>query len=115
ARPAVPSRPAESAAPAERAPAESAAPVERVPAEPVDNVPADSMETPSPNRPIEDRPSRWWQHNWLIELAWLAGALVFTALVTGYRISVARGARFPGHADPAFAYGVAQNIHAGRG
>ena len=62
-----------------------------------------------------DRPSRWWQHNWLIELAWLAAALIFTALITGYRVSVARGARFPGHADPAFAYGVAQNIHAGRG
>jgi len=62
-----------------------------------------------------DRPSRWWRHRWLIESAWLAGALVFTALVTGYRISVARGARFPGHADPAFAYGVAQNIHAGKG
>jgi hypothetical protein len=60
-------------------------------------------------------PASWWRRNWLIETAWLAAALAFTAVVTGYRVSVARGARFPGHADPAFAFGVAQNIHAGRG
>lgn len=50
-----------------------------------------------------------------VELLWLAGALLCTALLTGYRVSVARSARFPGHADPAFSFGVAQNIHAGRG
>ncbi|MDQ2836589.1 MAG: glycosyltransferase family 39 protein [Actinomycetota bacterium] len=51
----------------------------------------------------------------LIELLYAAGALVFLAILTGYRISVARGARHPGHADPSFTFGVAQNIHAGRG
>ncbi|HJQ03792.1 MAG TPA: glycosyltransferase family 39 protein [Jatrophihabitans sp.] len=51
----------------------------------------------------------------LAEFGCLAAAVVFAALVTGYRFSVAGSARYPGHADPAFAYGVAQNIHAGRG
>ncbi|WP_408665736.1 hypothetical protein, partial [Jatrophihabitans sp.] len=50
-----------------------------------------------------------------IELLAALGALIFTALVCGYRVSVARTARYPGHADPAFTFGVAQSIHAGRG
>ncbi len=33
----------------------------------------------------------------------------------GYRVSVAHSARYPGHADPAFTYGVAENIASGRG
>jgi hypothetical protein len=103
----------------EEAGAEPVGPVRPADAvEPAGSVePADAVE-PAGAGPAElaaDRPSRWWQHRWLIESAWLAGALVYTALVTGYRVSVARGARFPGHADPAFAYGVAQNIHAGKG
>lgn len=50
-----------------------------------------------------------------MELLAALGALLLTALVCGYRISVARSARYPGHADPAFSYGVAENIAAGRG
>ncbi|HET6210648.1 MAG TPA: hypothetical protein VFD94_09720 [Jatrophihabitans sp.] len=78
---------------------------------------ADREAVPADRGPTGDEPVAVgrWRRNWLVEAAWLAAALVFTALVTGYRVSVARGARFPGHADPAFAYGVAQNIHAGRG
>lgn len=44
-----------------------------------------------------------------------AGALVLAVLVSGYRIGVAHTARYPGHADPAFTFGVAQNIATGRG
>jgi hypothetical protein len=43
------------------------------------------------------------------------GALIMTAIISGYRVSVARDALYPGHADPAFTYGAAQNISAGRG
>lgn len=50
-----------------------------------------------------------------MELLAALGALLLTAVVCGYWMSVARDARYPGHADAAFAYGVAQNIHAGRG
>ncbi len=39
----------------------------------------------------------------------------FVAIVTVYRLGTLRHARYPGHADPAFYYNVAQNIHAGRG
>ncbi|HST48612.1 hypothetical protein [Jatrophihabitans sp.] len=41
--------------------------------------------------------------------------MLLAILVSGYRISVAHTARYPGHADPAFTFGVAQNIAAGRG
>jgi len=44
-----------------------------------------------------------------------AGAVLLAVLVSGYRIGVARTARYPGHADPAFTFGVAQNLAAGRG
>ncbi len=50
-----------------------------------------------------------------VEILAASGALLLTALVCGYRVSVAQSARYPGHADPAFTFGVAQNIHAGRG
>lgn len=50
-----------------------------------------------------------------IELAAALGALLLAVLVSGYRIGVAHTARYPGHADPAFTYGVAQNLSAGRG
>ncbi|HEY0165585.1 MAG TPA: hypothetical protein VGB75_00955, partial [Jatrophihabitans sp.] len=50
-----------------------------------------------------------------VELLAALAALLLTALVCGYRVSVARAARHPGHADPAFTFGVAQSIHAGRG
>ncbi len=53
---------------------------------------------------------------------WLRGAVpysiaaaLFVAAVTVYRLGAIRDARYPGHADPAFYYNVAQNIHAGRG
>lgn len=41
--------------------------------------------------------------------------LVLVAALTGYWWGVAETAVYPGHADSAFYYGVAQNIHAGRG
>lgn len=45
-----------------------------------------------------------------------ATAAFWTVLaISLYRVGVARGAKFPGHADPAFFYNVAQNRHAGRG
>src|SRR5882757_241564 len=44
----------------------------------------------------------------------LAGLLVLAA-ITGYRLHAAARARFPGHADPAFYYSVARNLHGGRG
>lgn len=45
-----------------------------------------------------------------------ATAAFFTVLaISLYRVGVARGATYPGHADPAFFYNVAQNLHAGRG
>lgn len=50
-----------------------------------------------------------------VELLAGFGALLLAALVCGYRVSVAHSARYPGHADPAFSYGVAENIAAGRG
>ncbi|MEO6502502.1 MAG: hypothetical protein ABIQ09_11385 [Jatrophihabitantaceae bacterium] len=50
-----------------------------------------------------------------VELLTALGALLLSALVCGYRVSVAHTARYPGHADPAFTYGVAENIAAGRG
>ena len=40
---------------------------------------------------------------------------IFVAGVTTYRLGAIKDARYPGHADPAFYYNVAQNIHAGRG
>ena len=42
-------------------------------------------------------------------------AAVFVAAVTIYRLGTVHAARYPGHADPAFYYGVAQNLHAGQG
>jgi hypothetical protein len=50
-----------------------------------------------------------------VELGWAAAALAAVVAVTAYRIGYARKAVYPGHADPAFFYGVAQNIRAGRG
>ncbi|MBV9823922.1 MAG: hypothetical protein JO144_16960, partial [Actinobacteria bacterium] len=50
-----------------------------------------------------------------LEVLAAAGAALFALLVSAYRIGVAHTARYPGHADPAFTYGVAQNIAAGRG
>jgi hypothetical protein len=50
-----------------------------------------------------------------VEATAALGAVLLAVLVSGYRIGVAHTARYPGHADPAFAYGVAQNISAGRG
>lgn len=50
-----------------------------------------------------------------VEVLAAAGAALFALLVSAYRIGVAHTARYPGHADPAFSYGVAQNIAAGRG
>ncbi|HEX2903270.1 MAG TPA: hypothetical protein VHO01_07410 [Jatrophihabitans sp.] len=49
------------------------------------------------------------------ELIWAAIALIATLLVTRYRWQYAHKARYPGHADPAFYYNVAQNIHAAKG
>ena len=40
---------------------------------------------------------------------------MFVGVLTIYRLGTLRHARYPGHADPAFYYNVAQNIHAGRG
>jgi hypothetical protein len=42
-------------------------------------------------------------------------AAVFVAVLTMYRLGAINDARFPGHADPAFYYNVAQRIHAGQG
>ena len=42
-------------------------------------------------------------------------AAAFIAVVTIYRLGAVHSARYPGHADPAFYYGVAQNLHAGQG
>jgi hypothetical protein len=42
-------------------------------------------------------------------------AATFVAGVSLYRFGAVREARYPGHADPAFYYGVAQNIRGGRG
>ncbi len=48
---------------------------------------------------------------------WLAtsAAAAFVAGLSLYRVGTVRTARYPGHADPAFYYGVAQNIRAGHG
>ncbi|HEV2887883.1 MAG TPA: hypothetical protein VGX49_13295 [Jatrophihabitans sp.] len=50
-----------------------------------------------------------------VELLAALGAVLLAAVVSGYRVSVAHTARYPGHADPAFTYGVAQSIAAGKG
>ncbi len=50
-----------------------------------------------------------------VELLAALGALLLAVLVSGYRVGVAHSARYPGHADPAFTFGVAQNIATGRG
>jgi hypothetical protein len=55
------------------------------------------------------RDARW------VETACAAACGVLVVLVSLYRLGVARTARYPGHADPAFYYGVAQNIHRGLG
>lgn len=56
------------------------------------------------------RPTPAWT-----ELIWAAAALIATLLVTRYRWQYAHKAQYPGHADPAFYYNVAQNIHDGKG
>ncbi len=50
-----------------------------------------------------------------VEVLAAACAALLAVVVSGYRIGVAHTARYPGHADPAFTFGVAQNIAAGRG
>lgn len=79
---------------------------------------ADAEPKPVGTAVADETPAGWRQLRLTprgVELLAALGALLLTAVVCGYWMSVARGARFPGHADPAFAYGVAQNIHAGRG
>jgi len=44
-----------------------------------------------------------------------SAAAVFVAVITLYRLGAIKDARYPGHADPAFYYNVAQRIHAGQG
>ena len=62
-----------------------------------------------PGQPAAGSPSRW------LETVFAAAAAIAAVLVTGYRMSYASKAVHPGHADPAFFYNVAENIHAGRG
>src|ERR1700730_8605841 len=49
------------------------------------------------------------------EPVWALVSAAFVAAVTAYRLYALRLARYPGHADPAFYYNVAQNLDAGRG
>ncbi|HEY3118079.1 MAG TPA: hypothetical protein VGK54_15155 [Chloroflexota bacterium] len=46
---------------------------------------------------------------------WALGSVCFVGAVAVYRLYALRNARYPGHADPAFYYNVAQNLDAGRG
>lgn len=49
------------------------------------------------------------------EPVWALGAAAFVAAITAYRLRALRFAVYPGHADAAFYYNVAQNLDAGRG
>jgi hypothetical protein len=59
-----------------------------------------------PPRPLLSRVS---------EPVWALLSACFVAAVTVYRLRALRYATYPGHADPAFYYNVAQNLDAGRG
>ncbi len=92
------------------APTEEPARVGQVATEPVAAEPAGRADagTGPTRRPLRLTPRG-------VEAAAALGAVLLAVLVSGYRIGVAHTARYPGHADPAFSYGVAQNISAGRG
>jgi Dolichyl-phosphate-mannose-protein mannosyltransferase len=59
--------------------------------------------------------TRWLAAAARTERWWASAAAVFVAAVTTYRLQATADAKYPGHADPAFYYNVAQNLHAGLG
>jgi len=91
------------------------------PAEAIGGVPSAALARAERDRPGKrpGRPASWldgWTLTARAPRLLAATAAFFTVLaVSLYRAEVARGAKYPGHADPAFFYNVAQNLHAGRG
>jgi hypothetical protein len=64
---------------------------------------------PSPLRPVSAALARF------PELVAASAAAIVIAVIATYRLGAVKQAHYPGHADPAFYFNVAQNIHAGRG
>lgn len=79
----------------------------------IDN-PADLID-PAEEGQIEPESSSGWRSHGSLEALSAGAALLVVVAVTLYRFSGIERARYPGHADPAFYFNVAQNVRDGRG
>ncbi len=78
------------------------------------DIPADVI-IPADEVLVEPESPSGWRSHGSVEALSAAAALLVVAAVTLYRFGAIERAHYPGHADPAFYFNVAQNVRDGRG